>query len=64
MAKAYAGKYGEQVSEASVSRALQQAGYSIKKARRVLTSPDPDYREKVEQVLNTLQTLKPDELFL
>ena len=63
LAKAYAGKYGEQVSESSVSRALQQAGYSIKKARRVLTSPDPEYREKVEQVLNTLQTLKPDELF-
>ena len=63
LAKAYASKYGEQVSEASVGRALQQAGYSIKKARRVLTSPDPDYREKVEQVLNTLQTLKPDELF-
>jgi transposase len=63
LAKAYAGKFGEQVSEASVGRALQQAGYSIKKARRVLTSPDPEYREKVEQVLNTLQTLKPDELF-
>ncbi len=63
LAKAYAGKYGEQVSEASVSRALRQAGYSIKKARRVLTSTDPEYREKVEQVLNTLQTLKPDELF-
>jgi hypothetical protein len=37
LAKAYAGKYGEEVSEASVRRALRQAGYSIKKARRVLT---------------------------
>ena len=63
LAKAYADKYGEPVSRSSVSRAIQQAGYSIKKARRVLTSPDPDYREKVEQVLNTLQNLKPDELF-
>jgi transposase len=63
LAKAYAGKYGEEVSEASVGRALQQSGYSIKKARRVLTSPDPEYREKVEQVLSTLQTLRPDELF-
>jgi hypothetical protein len=63
LAKAYAGKYGEHVSRSSVSRALQQAGYSIKKARRVLTSPDPEYREKVEQVLNTLQTLQPDEIF-
>jgi len=63
LAKAYTDKYGEQVSRSSVSRAIQQAGYSVKKARRVLTSPDPEYREKVEQVLNTLQNLKHDELF-
>lgn len=63
LAKAYTDKYGEQVSRSSVSRAIRQAGYSVKKARRVLTSPDPEYREKVEQVLSTLQNLKPDELF-
>jgi transposase len=63
LVKAYADKYGEQVSRASVSRSIQQAGYSIKKARRVLTSPDPEYREKVEQVLSTLQSLKQGELF-
>jgi transposase len=63
LAKAYANKYGEPVSQSTVSRAIRQAGYSIKKARRVLMSPDPEYREKVEQVLNTLQNLKPDELF-
>ncbi|MBN1569640.1 MAG: IS630 family transposase [Acidobacteria bacterium] len=63
LAKAYANKYGERVSSSSVGRAIKKAGYSIKKARRVLTSPDPEYREKVEQVLNTLQNLTPDELF-
>jgi transposase len=63
LSKAYTDKYAEPVSRSSVSRAIQQAGYSIKKARRVLTSLDPEYREKVEQVLNTLQNLKPDELF-
>jgi hypothetical protein len=42
---------------------LRQFGYSIRKARKVLTSPDPNYREKVELLLNTLQTLKPGELF-
>ena len=63
LAKAYTNKYGEQISRSSVGRAIQQAGYSIKKARRVLTSPDPEYREKVEQVLNTLQNLKSDEIF-
>ena len=34
-----------------------------KKSRHVLTSPDPEYREKVEQVLTTLQSLKASELF-
>jgi transposase len=63
LAKAYANKYGEPISRSSVSRAIHEAGYSMKKARRVLTSPDPEYREKVEQVLNTLQNLKPDDLF-
>ena len=63
LAKAYTNTYGDFISRPSVSRVFQQAGYSIKKARRVLTSPDPEYREKVEQVLNTLQNLRPDELF-
>ncbi len=63
LAKAYTTKYGEPISRSSVSKAILQAGYSMKKARRVLMSPDPEYREKVEQVLKTLQNLKPNELF-
>ena len=45
------------------SHLISNAGYSFRKARRVLTSPDPNYREKVELVLQTLQSLKPTELF-
>jgi hypothetical protein len=63
LANAYADKYGVRVSNSSVGRAIKHAGYTIKKARRVLTSPDPEYREKVDQVLNTLRNLKSDELF-
>jgi transposase len=63
LAAAYTKKYGEHLSRESVSLHLKRVGFSIKKARRVLTSPDPEYREKVEQVLNALQTLKPGELF-
>lgn len=40
---------------------LKEAGLSWKKSRRVLTNPDPNYREKVELLLNTLQSLKADE---
>src|SRR5262249_26270980 len=38
-----------------------QAGLRWKKSRRVLTSPDPNYREKVELLLNTLRSLKTEE---
>jgi transposase len=40
---------------------LKQAGLSWKKPRKVLTSPDPNYREKVELLLRTLQSLNADE---
>ena len=63
LAIAYNKLYGVLPSNCTVSRLMRQTGYKFKKARRVLTSPDPDYREKVEQVLNALQNLKPDELF-
>jgi hypothetical protein len=35
----------------------------MKKARKVLSSPDPEYREKVDLVLHTLQNLRQGELF-
>jgi hypothetical protein len=34
----------------------------MRKARRVLTSPDSDYRDKVELLLQTVQSLKATEL--
>ena len=63
LAIAYNKRYGVIPSTTTVSRLLKLTGYKFKKARRILTSPDPEYREKVELVLNTLQNLKPDELF-
>lgn len=63
LAMAYNKLYEVKPSRTTVGRLLKSTGYTFKKARRVLTSPDPEYREKVEQVLNTLQNIKPDELF-
>ena len=63
LATAYKQSYGEAISVATVGRILQKAGYKIKKARRVLSSPDPEYREKVDLVLSTLRNLQPNELF-
>lgn len=63
LVSAYKQRYGETISKSTVGKILQKAGYKIKKARRVLSSPDPEYREKVDLVLSTLRNLRPNELF-
>ena len=63
LSKAYESKHGESIGASTIGRLLREAGYSIRKARRVLTSRDPDYREKVELLLRTLRSLKPGEMF-
>ncbi len=63
LAKAYESQYGYKISISSVGRLLKGSGYSIKKAKTVLTSPDPDYREKVEELLKVLRSLTDSEEF-
>jgi len=41
----------------------KNAGYRWRKARVVLTSQDPEYREKLERVQDVLRNLKADEAF-
>ena len=63
LALAYQRRFKEPIGTRTVGRMVRTSGYSIRKARKVLSSPDPDYREKVELLLSTLQNLKPGELF-
>ena len=42
---------------------IKSAGYSWKKARKVLTSTDPQYKEKLEKIRSILSTLGPNERF-
>jgi transposase len=58
----YTARYNETISRHSVERLIKDAGYSWRKARRVLTSPDPDYREKVELLGRTLTSLSDRDL--
>jgi transposase len=53
--------YAQKLSDRTISRLIKRSGYSFKKTRRVLTSPDPDYREKVELLLKTLRALGKNE---
>jgi transposase len=62
LATAYQERHAETISKSTVGRLINAAGYKMRKARRVLTSPDSDYRDKVELLLHTLQSLKPAEL--
>jgi len=61
--RAYKQEHNATISESRVGDLLRQFGYSIRKARKVLTSPDLNYREKVDLLLNTLHNLKPGERF-
>jgi hypothetical protein len=61
LAEAFEKLHGQRISPTTVGRLLKEAGLSWKKSRRVLTSPDPNYREKVELLLETLQSLKAEE---
>jgi hypothetical protein len=63
VAEAFKQQYGLSISKSTVGRYMKEAGYSWKKSRKVLMSPDPHYREKVELLLKTLQSLKDDEMF-
>jgi len=63
LATAYAQQHGEAISTSTVSRLVRDSGYVMKKARRVLSSPDPRYREKVELLLHTLRNLEAGDLF-
>ena len=60
--QAYKESYDGTISRGSITRLLKNAGYSWRKARRVLTSPDPDYKDKVDLLLKTIRSLSGGEM--
>jgi transposase len=56
-------KQGLRISAGNVRRILRNANYRFLKAKKVLTSNDPDYRQKVREITSILERLKPDERF-
>jgi hypothetical protein len=55
--------HGQAVSSSMVSQYFKELGYKFKKARKVLTSPDPEYRTKLKQITAILSRLSPREKF-
>jgi transposase len=64
LVQAYEVRHHETISRSTLARLIKKAGYGWRKARRVLTSPDPNYQEKVELLVMTLRSLKASEMFL
>jgi len=54
---------GLPISRVNIRKILKTAGYRILKAKRVLTSNDPQYKEKVGNITKILSNLKSNEKF-
>jgi transposase/transposase-like protein len=54
---------GLPIARNNIRRIIKDAGYRYRKARRVLTSTDPDYDEKLKEITRTLQSLRPKDKF-
>jgi hypothetical protein len=60
---AYSQLYAEHISKKTVERVVKAARYTWRRGRKVLTSPDTEYRNKVERLLDVLGALRGDEKF-
>jgi transposase len=63
LAQGFEKQYGQPIGKSTISEYVIAEGYTFKKARRVLTSPDPNYREKLQEITRVLSTLRDDEKF-
>src|SRR4030042_361461 len=60
---AYYQIYGVTISTTMISEYIKSQGYAFRKAKKVLTSPDPNYREKLQNITNILSNLTDKEKF-
>lgn len=51
------------IARSGIRQIIKDAGYTVRKAKQVLTSNDPNYREKLEEITNILSNLGPKEKF-
>jgi transposase len=63
LAGAFEKQYGESMGKSTISDYVRAEGYRFRKARQVLTSPDPSYREKLQEITQVLSNLRDDEKF-
>ena len=61
--KSVMAREGLQLSVANIRKIIRSAGYRFRTAKKVLTSTDPDYKEKVQLIKNILSNLGAKEKF-
>ena len=54
---------GYPIALGNIRRIIRYAGYRFHKARKALTSNDPDYNKKLQEITNILSNLGPKEKF-
>jgi transposase len=54
---------GHHLCRGTIREVIRSAGYKWRKAKVVLTSPDPEYREKLQHIQTILASLHNDERF-
>ena len=56
-------KRGLRIAKANIRKIIKDAGYVYRKAKKVLTSNDPDYDAKLKNITRILRNLGPKEKF-
>lgn len=56
-------KLGLPIGRHNIRKIIKDAGYRYRKAKKVLTSTDPNYKDKLKEITRTLQNLGPKEKF-
>ena len=54
---------GLRIAPSNIRQIIRVAGFRVRKAKKVLTSNDPDYRTKLQEITNILRNLKSNEKF-
>ncbi|HEY5325387.1 MAG TPA: IS630 family transposase [Mucilaginibacter sp.] len=63
LALVYEHVYGSSISVTMVSKYLKKSGYNFRKAKKVLTSPDLNFQEKLNKITDILKNLGPEDRF-
>ncbi len=63
LSTAYKNQYKSFLSTSTISEYIKVSGFSFRKAKETLTSPDPNFREKLNNITNILSNLTPQQKF-